>query len=365
MKNYLPDYTKKKGEPSKESNADKVRATLPILEQEQIAAFVKECQTTIGSKGTLMTAQNSITLLFDVLEKPLSEFKREDINHFVGLVNNSGKTKAGRKHIFYMVKKFLAMHSKTKPLIELIKNKRETGNGSRIKKSDLITPDELEALLRAASNLRDKALLTMLYESAARPDELLGLKWKDITINDDEVAELSLFSGKKKETRNILVKDCVLHLQRWKREYSYSDLKPSDYVFIGKTREKPLTSAGLLKLVKSITHKAGIQKNIYPYLFRHTRLTFMRQKLKQPHYVQFAGHTERQSATYTHLDVEDLKEAILKEIYPTEELTPKQKEDYEKRIQALEKAFKQVLETTKAQVQEVNALVKDKLRVSN
>lgn len=337
MKNYLPDYTRVKGLPRDHKVAEQVKLSLGKEEQDIIDAFVKKCQITVGSKDLLRTASNTITLFFDVVEKPFSEVTKEDVEHFVSLVNNSGKSRNGRKHVFFMLKKFLGLYYKDKTVLEIVKSKRETGKGSRIAKSDLITPQELERMLRSANTLRDKALITLLYESAGRPDEILGLRWKDITINDDNFAEISLFSGKKKEMRHIIVNDCVLHLQRWKREYSYPDISQNDYVFVGKTRDKHLTSPGLLKIVKTIGKKAQIDKTIYPYLFRHTRLTFMRQKLKTPHYTQFAGHTERQATTYVHLDTDDLREALLRDIYPTKELTPENRHQLEIQLETQSK----------------------------
>lgn len=331
MKDYLPDYNRKKGEPRDLCKAQLIKNKLPKQTQKAINDFVNDISVTVGSESYKTTAENTMILFFDVIGKPLKKISKTDIQHFVRLVNDSNKTRTGRKHIFYMLRKFISTYS-DKNFLEFIKNKRETGNGSRITKSDLITADELERMLRKADNLRDKALLTLLWESAARPDEILGLRWKDVIINDDGLAEISLFSGKKKETRHIIVKDCVLHLERWKAEYSYPNVRGDDFIFVGKERDKSLTSGTLLKMVKSLGVKAQIQKNIFPYLFRHTRLTFMRQKLKTPHYTQFAGHTERQATTYTHLDTEDLKEAVLKEIYPTKEVDPKSEKKLERVI---------------------------------
>jgi len=334
MKDYIPNYLRKKGQPRDFQPSLEIFKIFPEKERNLIDDFVKEIAITFTSKNTLNTAKNSLILLRDVTEKPLQEVGEEEIKGFVRLVNSSGKSRAGRKHIFYMLKRFLEFAGK-KELIEIVKSRRETGNGSRINKADLINSKELEALVRAATSLRDKAMITLLWESAARPDELLGLKWGDIIINDDGFAELGLFSGKKKDTRNIIVKDCVLHLRRWKAEYSFLDLNKNDYVFVSKERGKPISSGALLKLIQRIAKKAKIEKNVYPYLFRHSRLTFLRQKLKTPNYIQFAGHTERQASSYTHLDTDDLKAAVLKEVYVTEELEESERTNLKKEIEKL------------------------------
>lgn len=339
MKNTLPDYTRKKGQPRDYSPAQEVKAKLPKLAQKQIDDFTRDINLTFTSKHTLTTAQNVSIMFFDVIGKPLSKIKGDDVKHFAMLVNNSDRSRGGRKHIFFMLRRFLDKYTGEKYL-KLVKNKRETGNGSRITKASLITSEELEAILRQADSQKNKALVMLLWESGARPDEILNLRWKDVVINDDGLAEISLFSGKKKETRTIIVQDCVLHLRRWKAEYSYPNLAPNDYVFPNKARDQPLSTQYLTRLLKRLGEKANIEKPVFSYLFRHSRLTFLRQKLKTPHYTQFAGHSEKQASSYTHLDSDDLREALLSEIYVTKEITPTRKHELEERLENIEKTLK-------------------------
>lgn len=65
-------------------------------------------------------------------------------------------------------------------------------------------------------------MITLFIECALRPQELLGLKWKDIKINED-VGELKVYSNKVKETRIIPFKTSILHILRWKDEYQFVD----------------------------------------------------------------------------------------------------------------------------------------------
>ena len=55
--------------------------------------------------------------------------------------------------------------------------------GSTVSREDIFTKDELKGLLRSFSSTRDRALTLMLYESAARPGEMLSRNIGDFTAN--------------------------------------------------------------------------------------------------------------------------------------------------------------------------------------
>jgi len=57
-------------------------------------------------------------------------------------------------------------------------------NPSRVTRDDLYTTDELKALFRGFSKIRDRAFTMVLYESAARPGELLSRNIGDFTSNE-------------------------------------------------------------------------------------------------------------------------------------------------------------------------------------
>lgn len=58
---------------------------------------------------------------------------------------------------------------------------------SSITREDLFTEEELKRLFRGFSSVRDRAFTMMLYESAARPGELLSRNIGDFTSNEKGV----------------------------------------------------------------------------------------------------------------------------------------------------------------------------------
>jgi integrase len=49
---------------------------------------------------------------------------------------------------------------------------------------DLLTEEEVKAMIEKCDNLRDKALIATLYESAARPSEILTMQILDVAFDD-------------------------------------------------------------------------------------------------------------------------------------------------------------------------------------
>ncbi|RLI25127.1 hypothetical protein DRO57_04885, partial [Candidatus Bathyarchaeota archaeon] len=57
-------------------------------------------------------------------------------------------------------------------------------NGDKILPSEILTEDEIKKMAQCASNLRDKALVLVFYESGARVGELLRLRMKQVSFDD-------------------------------------------------------------------------------------------------------------------------------------------------------------------------------------
>ena len=71
--------------------------------------------------------------------------------------------------------------------------------------------------------------------------------------------------------------------------------------------------AGLGKMVKEVAAKAGIQKRVYPHLFRHSRASYYANKLTEQQLKAFFGWTggSQMAATYVHLSGRDIDNAVL------------------------------------------------------
>jgi site-specific recombinase XerD len=187
----------------------------------------------------------------------------------------------------------------------------------------MITYDELQSLLSACKNQRDKALISLLWDSGIRASELLKLRIKDFQKSSDGLyATLNIQEGSKnyKQRTVILTGDSVVLVPEY-LEYLKNFLKDrfseDRFLFIGIGKEKPgenLTYDDLRSVIQKIAKRSGIQKPISPHLFRHSAATRMASESLpvQVFTKQMGWSSNKMADNYTHLDSKSQIKAILK-----------------------------------------------------
>ena len=156
-------------------------------------------------------------------------------------------------------------------------------------------------------DIRDRAILELLYGTGIRVGELVSLKIKDINLLDESIK----VKGKGKKERIVpfgkpALKALIDYLERrkWIKE---------EIVFLNKSG-KPITERSVERIIKKYGKLAGITKKITPHTFRHSFATHLLDRGADLRSVQeLLGH-ERITTTqiYTHLTIEKLKELYLK-----------------------------------------------------
>lgn len=275
----------------------------------------------------------------NILKKDLTRLNIEDVVKFLAYINQSDFkewTKNDYKKIF---KRFLKWHYKDLDMIEgekvklgfRVSSKKRCMNKEKINKNTLVKPEELEKLIRTAKSLKWKAIVSFAYESAFRPCEIRSLKWKDLKFDDSlNICRVNLvISPKTQEGREIPVRDCVVHLKRWKDEYSFPNRTDNDLVFPSQhERDVPMGDGVMSEMFKRLCIDAKM-RHIFPYLLRHSRIYELQKRLPEKIASKFAGHSVETSELYNHLADDDVEESMLKEIYTTKELTPNEREQLE------------------------------------
>ncbi len=181
-----------------------------------------------------------------------------------------------------------------------------------IKPSDLLTDEEKQRMIAEAKNLRDKALIGCLDEAGMRPGELLSLKVGNVTI-EEQYGELSL-DGKTGVRSSFIIRN-LAYLSQWLDSYSERDNPNAPLWPDFEKPSEPLSYAGLRQMLKRVAAKAGIQKRIYPYIFRHTEATNDSVELTEPIMRKIYGWTKtsKTPSRYEHLSGKDAKLAKLKQ----------------------------------------------------
>lgn len=188
-------------------------------------------------------------------------------------------------------------------------NNRE--NSKKQRKVPVILNYEEQKLLlkqpnpKAPTGLRNICMLTLMLDAGLRLSEVINLKPEDINFEDSRVI-LRQERDAKEERTLWLGADTLELLQRWLKirpdcEYLFCTLKGGR-----------LDDRYIREMVKRLSTKAGIKKNIFPHSLRHTFAADLYKRTRNICLVQEAlGHADLSTTmVYANLIEEDLEEAM-------------------------------------------------------
>jgi integrase len=183
---------------------------------------------------------------------------------------------------------------------------------SPVQKEDLITKNEVVEMIQAADHPRDKALIALLYDSGGRIGEIANAKIKDIYF-DENGARIFLDGKTGKRTIRIIMS--TTYLAAWLDIHpQINDLNAPLWVSVGtNNRGKPVKYRALANALRRTAKKAGIQKRIYPHLFRHSRATEIANYFTEAQLDSHLGWTpgSNMPRMYVHLSGQDADRAML------------------------------------------------------
>ena len=186
-----------------------------------------------------------------------------------------------------------------------------------------LTPDEVRAVLEpiptdSLYGRRDLALLTLLYDSAARVQEICGLRVRDIRLQKPYTIKLT---GKGQKARWVPVMSGTADiLKKYVAENRLGTPEKADSPFFFNHRNTFLTRAGVTYILKkyySITRQKHpeLPEIISPHVFRHSKAMHMLQAgIPLTDIRDFLGHehvdtTEIYAKTDTEMSRKKLEEA--------------------------------------------------------
>ncbi len=174
---------------------------------------------------------------------------------------------------------------------------------------DLLSEAEVELMIKHATSLRNRAFIAVLYESGGRIGEIGNLRIKDIKF--DEYGAIIQVHGKT-GSRIIRLVQSAPYLMKWLNNHPYSENR-SCYVWIKKDGEF-LNATTMSGILKNSAKRAGVNKRIFPHLFRHSRATFLASHLTESQMKNVLGWSQDSgmAGIYVHLNGRDSDKAILK-----------------------------------------------------
>lgn len=166
-----------------------------------------------------------------------------------------------------------------------------------------LRPEELDRLLEAPNNRRDKAILEVLFSTGLRVSELANLNREDINLLKAEF----YVRGKGGKIRPVFLSETA---QKALKYYLDSREDPEPAVFINKVNHQRLTARSIQRIVRKWAIKAGLTKKITPHTLRHSLATDLLAGGADLRSIQaILGHASiTTTQIYTHLTDQRLKE---------------------------------------------------------
>jgi site-specific recombinase XerD len=198
-----------------------------------------------------------------------------------------------------------------------------------------LTGDEMRILLSMPdpsyrNGLRDMALLTLLYDSAARVQEIIDLKVKDLRLGKPAVVVLH---GKGQKTRHVPIMEktkCLIESYLQRNSSNAGTYAGEEYVFVNQ-RKQQLSRWGISHIINKYVEMArlhdkfNVSFSITPHVFRHSKSVHLLQSGVNLIYIRdFLGHSDCSTTQiYAKADTETRRkalEAAYVDILPTREL---------------------------------------------
>lgn len=138
------------------------------------------------------------------------------------------------------------------------------------KMPEILTVEEINLLLEQPSKttpkeIRDKAMLELLYATGMRVSELISLKLSDVNLTMNYI----LCRDDNKERVIPIENAAKSALENYIKNMRESMCEDSEYLFTN-LKGKQMTRQGFWKLIKSYAKRAGIDKEITPHMIRHS-----------------------------------------------------------------------------------------------
>ena len=185
-----------------------------------------------------------------------------------------------------------------------------------------LTEEELKALLAQPDpstrhGLRDLTLLSLLYDSGARVQEITDLKLKDIRLTNPAMVTLT---GKGRKARQVpLMKETCKLLDAYIRNFNLNSEPLTSPLFFNQ-KGQALSRYGITYILKKYVSQAeldGDTRKISPHVLRHTKaMHLLRAGVNMIYIRDFLGHVDISTTeVYARIDAE-MKRKVFEEKVP-------------------------------------------------
>ena len=291
-----------------DTEENRIRFKLPLaaslLPNEEGIAAMAQFKNYLRSKrysdSTIITytdALKSFLVFFNY--KPIVLLTNEDVITYNNeYIRNNNLSASYQNQIVNAIKLYFSISKETKIIVDKIHRPKRAKVLPNV-----LSKEEVKAILEAHSNVKHKMMLSMIYSCGLRCGELLALK----PVHIDSKRNIVLLKNSKgKKDRIAPLSPKILEMLR---EY-YKLFKPTTYLFEGQTKGTPYSDKSLQQVLKQALQKATITKPVTLHWLRHSYATHLLESGTDLRYIQeLLGHnSSKTTEIYTHVSTKSIQQ---------------------------------------------------------
>lgn len=249
-----------------------------------------------------------------LLDKEFEDATADDMRRVLHEIEEENLADASKVEFRKTVKKFykwLNGGERYPECVEWVKTTEKRSNNKL--PEDLLSEEEVKQMISTAWTPRDRAIISLLWESGCRVGELLTMRIKHVSF-DENLTRITVHG--KTGMRRVPLIDSTPYLAEWLENHPSRD-DPDAFLWVGMGtvgRGEYLKYPAARKMLTQVAKKANVKKRVNPHNFRHSRATFLANHLTEAQMNQYLGWVRGSDmpATYVHLSGRDVDDAILK-----------------------------------------------------
>jgi integrase/recombinase XerD len=252
------------------------------------------------SQNTIKTYSDALDIFFRFFQnKTIESLTKEDLIQFnTEYILKKNLSSSYQNQVINAIKLFYRNRFNRSMEVDFIQRPRRE---KRL--PNVLSKNEVKTILEAPTNIKHRAMLSLIYACGLRRGELLNLTLKDI-LSDRNLLFIRQSKGKKDRVVPISPKIIVML-----REY-YKAYKPKTWLFEGQFPNTRYSEKSLENVLKQSLIKAKISKKVSLHWLRHSYATHLLENGTDLRYIQeLLGHSSsRTTEIYTHVSTRNLQQ---------------------------------------------------------
>jgi integrase/recombinase XerD len=268
--------------------------------EQHLIAFKNYMNYRRYSGNTIKTYSDALEVFFRFFpNKKLESLTIEDIIHFNNdYILRKNLSSSYQNQVINAIKLFYRNRFNKTMEVDFIQRPRRE---KRL--PNVLSKEEVKALLEAPTNLKHRAMLSLIYACGLRRSELLNLTLVDILSNRNL---LFIRQSKGKKDRVVPISNKLIDILR---DY-YKAFKPKTWLFEGQFPNTKYSEKSLENVLKQSLTKTKISKKVSLHWLRHSYATHLLENGTDLRYIQeLLGHSSsRTTEIYTHVSTLNLQQ---------------------------------------------------------